>query len=139
MARITVTTKVNEEEYEQIQSLAEQKGMSMSGLLKSLCMKAIEGDSEVMDEITQMCFLYDIRDIALVKNIRTLLDRGKIFIVNGSMKWNPLAMNPDYISLDDMIDLMKISDREKDRLKRKIASELERIARQDDLGNGAGV
>lgn len=139
MSRITVTTKVDEIEYERLKMIASSKGMSLCGYFKSLCEKEIEGKSDIEDGLNEIAFLYDIDGENLVKNVRWMLDSGKIFVKDGRLHWNPLAMNPEYISLDDKVDLMNLSNREKDKLKRTIADNIEKMARQDDIGNGGGL
>ena len=86
-----------------------------------------KGSDELVEKLKEISFIYDIDAESLVKNIGWMLEQGKIFVGDGSLKWNPKAKNPDYISLDDRIDLMNISEREKDRIKRQILSELERM------------
>lgn len=94
---------------------------------------------EVFEEINEISFLYGIREEALIKNVRFLLDSGKLFVKDGRLKWNPKAMTPEYFSLDDKVDSMKVSEREKDRIKKMVADNLDKMGRSDDLGNGAGV
>ena len=97
-------------------------------------------DSEALsDEFNQIEFLYDIDRETLIKNIRWLLDAEKLFVMDGHLKWNPTAVNPEYFSLDDKIDAMNISEKEKVALKHKIAESLVQMNRQDGIGNGAGV
>lgn len=137
MSRITVTTKVNEDECERLKEIAVGHGMSLSGYLKSLCEKELKQDSSMQDQLNEIAFLYDINGENLVKNVRWLLDSGKLFVREGRLCWNPLAMNEGYISVDDKIDSMKLSEKEKNRLKSEILSTLE--SQKDLTGNGGGL
>ena len=143
MSRITVTTKLDEEEFKAIVGIAKMKGESVCGLLKRLCRAEItEGSTaETIGStgLSEISNLYEIEEEKLVKNVKFLLDSGKLHVVDGKMKWNPMAMTGEYFSLDDKIELMGISEIEKNRLKKRIAETLDRISGTDDIGNGAGV
>ena len=143
MSRITVTTKLDEEEYKAIVGIAKMKGESVCGLLKRLCRAEITEGSTAetigSTELSEICHLYNIKEESLIKDVKFLLDSGKIHISDGKMMWRPMAMTAEYFSLDDKIELMGISEKEKNRLKKRIAETLDRISGTDDIGNGAGV
>lgn len=107
--------------------------------LREILEQVYENGGSLSDQLNEIAFLYDINGENLVKNVRYLLDSGKLFVREGRLCWNPLMMNPEYMSVDDRIDSLKISDKEKDRIRQAIISNLESMTRQDDTGNGGGL
>lgn len=101
--------------------------------------EAIRAYRDGTNELKEICFLYGIDEEKLVKNVKFLLDSGKLHVVNGRLSWNPKAQTEDFFSLDDKVEELGLSDVEKDRLKKTIAASLDRIEGSDDTGNGAGV
>lgn len=138
MSRITVTTKVSEEESERLKDRAREKGMSLSGYLKSLCNKDLEQGGAMEDQLNEIAFLYDIDGENLVKNVRWLLDSGKLFTKEGKLCWNPKATNPEYVSVDEAIDGLKAPEWKKNKYKQDILKSLN-LDRNDDTGNGGGL
>lgn len=100
-------------------------------------LEQISEGSSLESELNEIAFLYEIDAGKLVKNVRWLLDSGKLFVKDERLCWNPLAMNEGYVSVDDKIDSMKLSEKEKNRLKNEILSTLE--SQKDFTGNGGGL
>lgn len=125
---ITVGCKVKKEVAEELRIEAAESGIGVNTLLRKII-----ANRHTDDVLREISFLYDIDTEKLLKNIQWMLGAEKLFVKDGKLKWNPKAMNPEYISLDDKIDLMNVSDREKDRIKRMIADNLDKMSRSDDL------
>ena len=105
--------------------------------LREILEQVYENGGSLSDQLNEIAFLYDINGENLVKNVRWLLDSGKLFVREGRLCWNPLVMNEGYVSVDDKIDSMKLSEKEKNRLKNEILSTLE--SQKDFTGNGGGL
>lgn len=131
--KITIGCKVDKEIAEKLRERVAGEGKSLNSYLKEL----VEGESDLGKELTEIAFLYEIDGEKLVKNVRWLLDSGKLFVKDERLCWNPLAMNEGYVSVDDKIDSMKLSEKEKNRLKNEILSTLE--SQKDFTGNGGGL
>ena len=131
--KITIGCKVDKEIAEKLRERVAGEGKSLNSYLKEL----VKGESDLGKELTEIAFLYEIDGEKLVKNVRWLLDSGKLFVREGHLCWNPLAMNEGYVSVDDKIDSMKLSEKEKNRLKNEILSTLE--SQKDFTGNGGGL
>lgn len=133
MSRITVTTKLNEEEYERLNLVAEFLGETKNGFLKRVVMEELNGGQ---DELSSLSTKTGISKSALVKNLGYLIDTGKIHIENGRMSWKPESVN-EYSSVDDAIENMGISEGEKEKLRRRIIEGLESMT--EDVESGAGL
>ena len=132
----TITVRIDHNTVDALEQEAKRDNVSRSEITQRALESYLSGAENNLNEIN---FLYDIDKENLIKNIRWLLDAGKLFVVDGHLKWNPAAVNPEYFSLDDKIDAMNISEKEKVALKHKIAESLVQMNRQDGIGNGAGV
>ena len=135
MSRITVSTKLTVEEFEDLQRYATFNEMSVCGLMKKVVLRELHGD---LEEIKRVSESYEIEIKQISKLVGWLFDTGKVFRTENGLGWNPKAMTEDYFSLDDKIEQMDLSDMEKDRLKKRIASSLMYLG-QDEYGNGGGV
>lgn len=129
-----ISVRISFELIDEIENRAKLEQVSRSEIAEKAFKQYLSDDG-----IQEMCFLYDVDRENLLKNIRWLLDSGKLFVKDGRLRWNPMARNPEYFSLDDIIDQMNVSDSERERLKRTIANNLNQVTGNDEFGNGAGV
>ena len=135
MGRITIGTKVTTEEYEEIQTYATFNDVSAGRLIKKVVLREIRGD---LTEIERVCEERNLEIKQVSKLVGWLFDTGKVFVTERGIGWNPKAMTEEYFSIDEKIEQMDLSDIEKDRLKKRIASSLMYLG-QDEYGNGGGV
>lgn len=91
------------------------------------------------DELDDLCRAYGLKKDVLIKNIGFLIKSEKIQFKDGKMVWNPFNMTDEFFSIDDKIELMKISEREKQKVRQTVADNLDRIAGNDYTGNGGGL
>lgn len=138
---ISIGAKIELSFMEYLRNKALQENKSMSELVR----EALNGDrkayeyDKIAEKLQEITFLYDVTPEKIVSAIDYLLANGKLHVIDGKIHWNPTNYNSEYISVDEAIGMLQISEREKDQLKHKIIENLQAMIRQDDTGNGAGV
>lgn len=137
MSRITVTTKLNMEEYEFLKDYVDFQGKTVNAFLKEVILRELGTEKD--DKIDEICRLYEIDKKNLFKSVQWLLDSKKLHVVDGRLKWNPRAIDEEYFSIDDEIDRMNLSPKEEKRLKQEIRDNLRRMVNNDYTGNGGGL
>lgn len=130
-----ITVRVNEETYEK---LIERENVSEEA--RKMIVRGLESEdmlSESWDLLAQeLCLtqleLYEAVNNAVEKKV-LYNKNGHLFFTRGT------GISPDYISLDNAIDNVEMTDKERRRIKERILMNIKGMLRQDDLGNGAGV
>lgn len=134
---ITVSTKLNIEIADRLKEQAREQGCGVNHLIKRMVMESLNPKSDI--GLADICFLYDVNEDILIKNIQWLFDSKKLYMQDGRLRWNPRHLDPEFFSLDDKVEALNVSEKEKSRIKRNIAENLEKMAKADDTGNGAGL
>lgn len=131
---IVVSVRIKREEAERLKERAEYKGKSLGELLKEgigKVEKDVKEDS-IASKINELAFVYDIDAEKLLTKLENLLGSGKLYVENGNIEWNPTKKNPEYVSVDERIDELKVSEKEKDRLKESIISNFGYLMNKED-------
>ena len=142
--RITITTKVNEEEYEEIKRSAEKEGKSLSSYIKGRVVGQDEWSSGIYDEMLEEIASKVKKDAGGLVSIMNQLIENKFIYLNENERLmiRNLSLPDDELSVDLQIDLLKISAKEKSEIKRKMIKEIPSYNRDDEeyyAGNGAGL
>lgn len=138
---VTISTKVHKDYARYLKEKSESEGKSLGEMIR----EALEGDRQAYDresiegKIAELCFLYDVSPEAILSSMDYLLSNGKLCVEDGKIHFKPMNCNPEYVSVDEAIERMRLSPKEEKRLRQEIMDRLEIMVNNDYTGNGGGL
>lgn len=90
------------------------------------------------EELTRMSRELGTDEYTLLEVVDYLIAEKKLYRnEKGKLSIKGMVADPEYVSIDDIVDNMSLTDREKKRLKQDIIQSLE--SQKDFTGNGGGL
>ena len=97
-----------------------------------------QGITMYEEELARMARELGTDEYTLLEVVDYLITEKKLYRNDkGKLSIKGMVADPDYLSVDDIVDNMSLTDKEKNRLKQDIIQSLE--SQKDFTGNGGGL
>lgn len=137
MNKITVGCKVEIEVADRLKERARERGESLNCYLKQI-IEDVPAPTMYEEELARMARVLGTDEFTLLEVVDYLITEKKLYRNDkGKLSIKGMVADPDYLSVDDIVDNMSLTDKEKNRLKQDIISSLEN--QKDFTGNGGGL